>query len=93
MSETARFTPDAKVKTNFWTIGFMMFSVCVGTGMYYDIKSDLKDLKAENSTAVHVDDLERFGTQIELLNPTLHIAVPKPGDYVRRSERAAMKGQ
>lgn len=69
-----------KVVTDWSTLCALGASLCLGTGMYFNIKSDLRELKAATRNCAPLDGLKNFGTQLQLRNPSL--SVPKAEEYL-----------
>lgn len=86
---TTRLNKKTKISTDLGTFIAVCGFIVVATGMYFDIRHKLDDVSDSLKTTIHVDDMDRFGTQIRLLNPTLPIVMPETDKYVRHSETVA----
>lgn len=82
--DTVNFTDKGKIKTDWKTVGAVLTAAVLAGAAWMDIRSQLNYLIVQSRTTVQQEDLERFGNLITLHNPTLHLDMPKAGEYMRR---------
>lgn len=76
IGDNQELTPKTVIRTDYKTFWLVIVSTFLASGAYWDMKREMKGV-------VHADDLERFGTQLELLNYPLKLQVPKAKDIMR----------
>lgn len=82
-------TPEKKVTTTWWLIGFIVLCTATVVTVLSDIKYGITRLDGKMDNVVYTDELERFGTQMLILNPNSHLIVPKQDDYLRRGRKTS----
>jgi hypothetical protein len=77
--KTQQMNAKTPVRTDYKTMACLLTVAATVGVMWNDLKRDIRDIKSESAHCAQVDDMTRFGTQLQALNPS--VRVPLPPEY------------